>query len=52
MDERYVWLDFVYKLMNELNKTDDDIYKMNYISCLNWLGYLKNKEELKDKNKL
>jgi len=50
MDERYVWLDFVYKLMKELNKTDEDVYKMNYVSCLNWLGYFKNKEEIKDKN--
>lgn len=52
MDERYVWLDFVHRLMKELNKTDDQIYVMNYIGCLNWLGYFKNKEELKNKNSL
>ena len=38
--------------MKELNKTDDDVYEMNYISCLNWLGYFKNKEELKNKDSL
>lgn len=52
MDERYVWLDFIFAIMKALNKTDEDVYKMNYISCLNWLGYLKNKEELKNKNTL
>jgi len=52
MDQKYVWLDFTYKLMKELNKTDEEVYKMNYISCLNWLGYFKNKEDIKDKNSL
>ena len=45
-------MDFVFNLMKALNKSDTEIYKMNYVSCLNWLGYLKNKEELKDKNSL
>jgi hypothetical protein len=52
LDDRYVWLDFVWNLMKELNKSDEEVYKMNYISALNWLSYFKNKEELKDKNRL
>ncbi len=52
MDNRYVWLDFVYTLMEKLNLKEDEVYKMSYVHCLNWLGYFKNKEELKNKNSL
>lgn len=52
MDERYKWLDFVYTLMKKLNEPEENIYKKNYISCLNWLSYFKNIEDVKDKNSL
>jgi hypothetical protein len=52
LDERFQWLDFVYMLMEKLNLKEDEVYKMTYVHCLNWLGYFKNKEELKDKNRL
>jgi len=38
--------------MKELGLKEDEVYKMNYIHCLNWLGYFKNLEDIKDKNKL
>jgi len=37
-------------LMNKMGEKEEDIYKKNYISCLNWLSYFKNLDDLKDKN--
>jgi hypothetical protein len=28
----------ILKLIKELNVKPDDVYEMNYISCLNWLS--------------
>ena len=52
LDDRYKWLDFVYILMDKMREPEDKIYEKNYISCLNWLSYFKNKEDIKDKNSL
>jgi hypothetical protein len=38
--------------MEKLKLKENEVYKMSYIHCLNWLGYFKNKKELKDKNAL
>jgi sulfur relay (sulfurtransferase) DsrF/TusC family protein len=32
------------KLVKELNMKPDEIYKMNYIDCLNWLSLFNDKE--------
>jgi hypothetical protein len=52
LDDRYEWLDFVYNLMERLKETEEQIYKKNYISCLNWLSYFKNINDMKNKNSL
>lgn len=52
MDDRYIWLDFVYSLMDKLKLKETEVYEMTYVHCLNWLGYFKNKEELNKKNEL
>jgi hypothetical protein len=36
--------------MKKMNEPEEKIYKKNYISCLNWLSYFKNVEDVKDKN--
>jgi hypothetical protein len=36
--------------MEKMREPEEEIYKKNYISCLNWLSYFKNKEDIKDKN--
>lgn len=44
----------VHKLVEELNLTPNDVYKMNYIDCLNWLSmfHLRDKHiEMTRKNK-
>lgn len=46
IDSKFKWHDIVYTLLTELNKTDKDVYKMNYISCLNWLSYFKERDEV------
>jgi len=40
----------VHKILTELNTTEGKVYKMNYISCLNWLSYFKQRDEV-SKNK-
>jgi hypothetical protein len=34
----------VLKLVKELNSKPDEVYAMNYISCLNWLSLFHQKE--------
>jgi len=34
------------KFIKEMNKTDIEVYEMNYISTLNWLGFYKNRDEV------
>jgi hypothetical protein len=46
IDERYKWHQTVHILLKELNKTDEDVYKMNYISTLNWLSFFRNRDEV------
>ena len=36
----------VHTLLTELNTTEEKVYKMNYISCLNWLSYFKQRDEV------
>lgn len=36
--------------MEKMREPEDKIYEKNYVSCLNWLSYFKNKEDIKDKN--
>lgn len=36
----------IYLLIKELNLNEKEVYKMNYVSSLNWLSFLKNKHEV------
>lgn len=36
--QRYQWLMMVEKLCQKLNYIPEQVYKMNYISALNWLS--------------
>lgn len=38
--------------MEKMKEPEEKIYEKNYISCLNWLSYFKNKESIKDQNSL
>jgi hypothetical protein len=49
-DDKWRWYHFIHIFIKELNKTDEEVYEMNYINCLNWLSYLKDKNEV-DKNR-
>lgn len=51
IDDRFKWLDMVYLLMKELNTTDKEIYKKNYISCLNWMSYFYQKNKIQESKK-
>lgn len=51
MDDKYKYLDMVYKLLKELNTTDTEIYKKNYISCLNWMSYFYQKNKIEQSKK-
>lgn len=42
--KKWQWLMMVDKLVKELNMKPDEIYKMNYIDCLNWLSLFNDKE--------
>jgi len=46
IDDAYSWHIMVHKLLVELNSSEKKVYKMNYISCLNWLSYFKQRDEV------
>jgi len=35
---KWFWLILVEKMCNKLNYKPDEVYDLNYISCLNWLS--------------
>lgn len=35
----------VLRLVKELNLRPDEVYKMNYISCLNWLSMFNQRDK-------
>lgn len=41
-----MWLQMVHILLKELNTTDEEIYKKNYISCLNWMSYFYQRDKV------
>lgn len=42
----------VHKLVEELNMKPDEVWKMNYIDCLNWLSLFNERDkEIKKLNK-
>lgn len=51
MDKRFVWLEWVYTLLKELNTTDTAIYEKNYISCLNWMSFFYQKNKVNESKK-
>jgi hypothetical protein len=46
IDDAYNWHQLVFKLITELNTTEKKVYRMNYISSLNWLSYFKQRDEV------
>lgn len=51
IDKRFVWLEWVYTLLKELNTTDTAIYEKNYISCLNWMSFFYQKNKVNESKK-
>jgi hypothetical protein len=51
LDKRFIWLDWVYTLLKELNTTDEKIYEKNYIGCLNWMSYFYQKNKVEQSKK-
>lgn len=45
-NEKFRWYGIIHTICQTLNKTDTEVYEMNYINCLNWLSYLKDKNEV------
>lgn len=41
----------VHLLLKELNTTDTEIYKKNYISCLNWIAYFYQRAKINESKK-
>ena len=35
---KYQWLMMIEKICKELNYKPEEVYKLNYINCLNWLS--------------
>lgn len=46
MDTKWKWHQIIHRLIDELNTTEKEVYKMNYISCLNWQGFLYEKHKV------
>ena len=36
----------IFKFITELNTTEDKIYEMNYIHCLNWLSFFYQRDKV------
>lgn len=39
MPQEYKWYELIQVFVNKLNLKPNEVYKMNYIDCLNWLSY-------------
>jgi hypothetical protein len=39
ISNKWKWHQTIYTLIEELNTTEKEVYKMNYISALNWLSF-------------
>jgi hypothetical protein len=48
MNEKWRWHNIIYKLIQELNLTEDKVYKKNYISVLNWLSFFYEKGKVEE----
>jgi hypothetical protein len=48
IDDRFQWHQLIYLLIKELNTTEKKIYKKNYISCLNWLAFLNERNKVQE----
>ena len=44
--KQFRWHQVIHTLIKELNTTEKAVYKKNYISCLNWLSYLTEKNQI------
>lgn len=49
--KKWQWHLMVYKLVEELNLTPDEVYKMNYIDCLNWLSMFYQRDQYIEQQK-
>ena len=52
MDEKFKWYDFMYYFIDNFGMKEKEILKENYINLLNWLSYLKHKNEISNPNSL
>jgi hypothetical protein len=43
--KKWQWHLMVWKLVDELNLTPEEVYKMNYIDCLNWLSMFYQRDQ-------
>ena len=50
MDDRWGWHSMIFTLIKELNMKEKEVYKMNYISALNWLSFFKERDEINKNN--
>jgi hypothetical protein len=48
IDPVFVWYHLINTLIKELNITEKQAYKMNYIHVLNWLSYFKNVNDVRE----
>ena len=48
--KRYQWLMMVEKICKELNYKPEEVYKLNYLNCLNWLSMWFLRDKIKSKN--
>lgn len=48
MDSKWAWHNVVYELISELNITEKEAYKMNYISVLNWKSYFYERNKVRE----
>jgi hypothetical protein len=46
ISDKFKWHSIIHQLIKELNTTEKEVYKMNYISCLNWLSYFKERDDV------
>lgn len=43
--KKWQWHLMVHKLVEELNMKPDEVWKMNYIDCLNWLSMFNERDK-------
>lgn len=49
LDDKWIYHSMIYKMVEELNYTPNDVYELVVVDALNWLSFFKERDDYKIK---